>query len=207
MDLKNIIPVIIALVTAFLFPVFFAKRKKQRGKQYREFCDHLHGIGIKFVELDKDSEEVKLAKKLSRGQKPEGIIALENKNIDFIVVTSVASQYGVNYFIEYLIKTTFMVREGSAQRTRMVKKRNSLFEKEVTDLVWKGDFYLTQKLNMDYELKHRLLQADLSKFKGDIKILPDEKRGYTRIKTNFNLPTYEIFTAIDSIALYVKSGI
>ena len=75
------------------------------------------------------------------------------------------------------------------------------------DIVWKGDQYLAQRLNLDYELKHRLLQTDLNKFKGSILIIPERKHGYTRIKTGFNLPSPDMFYAIDSIAKYLKSGI
>jgi len=161
MKWDSIIPAILAFLAAFLLPFFLSKRKRESHKKLKEFRHHLLGIGVKFVELDKDSEEGKFEKKLSWGQKSEGIIALEDRNIDFISVISVASQYGVNYFIEYMVKSTFNIREG----------------------------------------------ADLNKFKGSIWIIPEPKHGYTRIKTNYNLPSSNMFYAIDSIAKYIKSGI
>jgi len=207
MKLENIIPIIIAFVTAFLLPFFLSKRKKEGHKKFEEFRRHLLGLGIRFAELDKESEQAKLGKKVSRAQKVEGVVALEERNIDFIIVASVASQYGVNYFIEYLVKSTFHLREESLKKTKMVRKKGSLFGTKVVDIIWKGDQYLAQKLNLDYELKHRLLQADLNKFKGSILIIPERKHGYTRIKTNFNLPSPDMFYAIDSFAKHLKSGI
>ncbi|NIO49599.1 MAG: hypothetical protein GTN73_09235 [Candidatus Aminicenantes bacterium] len=207
MDLENIIPIIIAFVTAFLLPFFLSKRKKEGHKKFEEFRRHLLGIGVGFAELDKESEQAKLGKKISRAQKSEGVFALEEKNIDFIIVTSVASQYGVNYFIEYFVKSTFHLREESLKKTKMVKKKGSLFGSKVADIIWKGDQYLAQKLNLDYELKHRLLQAGLNKFKGSILIIPERKHGYTRIKTEYNLPSPDMFYAIDSVAKYLRSGI
>lgn len=207
MDLENIIPIIIAFVTAFLLPFFLSKRKKEGHKKFEEFHRHLLGMGVRFAELDKESEQAKLGKKISRAQKTEGVVALEERNIDFIIVASVASQYGINYFIEYLVKSTFHLREDSLKKTKMVKKKGSLFGSRVVDIVWQGDQYLAQKLNLDYELKHRLLQAGLDKFKGSILIIPESKHGYTRIKTNFNLPSPDMFYAIDSVAKYLKSGI
>ena len=207
MNLENIIPIIIAFVTAFLLPFFLSKRKKEGHKKFEEFRRHLLGIGVRFFELDKESEQAKIGKKISRAQKSEGVVALEERNIDFIIVASVASQYGVNYFIEYLVKSTFHLREESLKKTKIVKKKGSLFGSKVVDIVWKGDHYLAQKLNLDYELKHRLLQAGLNKFKGSILIIPERKHGYTRIKTNFNLPSPDMFYAIDSVAKYLKSGI
>jgi len=207
MKWDSIIPAILAFLTAFLLPFFLSKRKREGHKKLKEFRHHLLGIGVKFVELDKDSEHVEFRKKLSWGQKSEGIIALEDRNIDFICVISVASQYGVNYFIEYLVKCTFSVREGSVKKTKMVRKKSSFFRGKVVDIAWKGDQYLAQKLNLDYELKHRLLQADLNKFKGSIWIIPEPKHGYTRIKTNFDLPSPDMFYVIDSVAKHIKSGI
>jgi hypothetical protein len=207
MDLENIIPIIIAFVTAFLLPFFLSKRKKEGHKKFEEFRRHLLGIGVRFVELDKEGEEAKLGKKISKAQKAEGIVALEERNIDFIIVASVASQYGVNYFIEYLVTSTFSLREESLKRTKMVRKKSSIFGGKVVDIEWKGDQYLAQKLNLDYELKHRILQADLNKFKGSILIIPETKHGYTRIKTDYNLPSSDMFYAIDSMAKYLKSGI
>lgn len=206
MDLGKIIPALLAILGAFLFPLFLSKRKREGSKKLKELRNHLLGIGVNFVELDKDSEQSKLGMKLSWGEKSEGVVALEDRNIDLIIVVSVASQYGVNYFIEYLIKGTFNVRAGSVKKTKMVKKKSSLFGGKVVDIVWKGDKYLAQRLNLDYELKHKFLQADLKKFKGDIRIIPEPKKGYTRIKTNYNLPSPEIFEAINSVAKHVKSG-
>jgi len=207
MDLDKIIPIIIAFVTAFLLPFFLSKRKKEGHKKYEEFRRHLLGIGVRFDELDKESEQAKLGKKISKAQKAEGVVALEERNIDFIIVASVTSQYGINYFIEYLVKSTFNLREEPLKKTKMVRKKGSLFGSKVVDIVWKGDQYLAQKLNLDYELKHRLLQADLNKFKGSILIIPERKHGYTRIKTGYNLPSSDMFYAIDSVAKYLKSGI
>ena len=89
----------------------------------------------------------------------------------------------------------------------MVIKKASIFGGKVVDIAWKGDQYLSQKLNLDYELKHRILQTDLSKFKGTIQIIPETKYGYTRIKTDFNLPSPDMFYTIETVARYVKSGI
>jgi len=206
MEWGKIIPSIVAFLTAFLLPFFLSRRKKEGPKKLIKFRQHLLGIGMKFVELNKDSEQAKLGSKFSRSQKSEGAFALEGKNIDLIIITSVASQYGVNYFVEYLVKSNFNLMEGSVKKTKMVKKRSSFFGGEVVDILWKGDKYLAQRLNLDYEIKHKLLHAYKEKFKGGILTIPEPKHGYTRIKTSYNLPSPMIFDAIDSIARYIKSG-
>lgn len=207
MEIAKIAPTVLALLAAFLFRYFISKRKKDAPKKIQTFDQHLLGMGVKFDELDKNSELKELGIKLSLGHKPEGFFALKGRNIDFILVTSVASQYGVNYYIEYLIKSNFDLRKEPARKTRMGKKKKSLFGSEVVDIVWTGDSYLSQRLNMDYDLKYRLIQAVSKEFKSGILIEPDPKHGFTRIKTNYSLPSQEIFGAIDSIARYVKSQI
>ena len=207
MDLEKILPAIIIFLTAFLFPFLLSKKKKKGDKKPKDLSQSLLEIGVEFVELDEDSEQVKFRRKLSLGLKSVSIIALKKSNIDFINVISASSQYGVNYFIEYLVKSTFGLREKPLKRTKMVIKKKSLFGGEVVDVIWKGDQYLAQKLNMDYDLKHKFMQADINTFKGGILIIPEPKHGYIRIKTNYNFPSADIFYAIDTLAGYMRSGI
>jgi len=87
----------------------------------------------------------------------------------------------------------------------MSTKKSSLFKGKVIDIEWKGDDFLAQKLNFDYGLKDKLLQADLSALKGGISIYYEPKRDYARIRTNYFLPTPDLFEATDMIANHVKS--
>jgi hypothetical protein len=207
MDLEKILPAIIIFLTAFLLPFLLSKKKKKGDKKPKDLSQSLLEIGVEFVELDEDSEQVKFRRKLSLGLKSVSIIALKKSNIDFINVISASSQYGVNYFIEYLVKSTFGLREKPLKKTKMLIKKKSLFGGEVVDVIWKGDQYLAQKLNMDYDLKHKFIKADINTFKGGILIIPEPKHGYIRIKTNYNFPSADIFYAIDTLAGYMRSGI
>ncbi|MCK4647278.1 MAG: hypothetical protein KAU46_13570, partial [Candidatus Aminicenantes bacterium] len=207
MDLEKILPAIIVFLTAFLLPFLLSKKKKKGDKKPKELSQSLLEIGVEFVVLDEDSEQVKFRRKPSLGFKSEGIFALKKSNIDFINVISASSQYGVNYFIEYLVKSTFGIREKPLRKTKMVIKKRSFFGGEVVDVIWKGDQYLTQKLNLDYDLKYKLMQADINTFKGGILIIPELKHGYIRIKTNYNFPSADIFYAIDTLAGHMRSGI
>ncbi len=207
MDLEKILPAIIVFLTAFLIPFLLSKKKKKGDKKPKEFSQHFLEIGVEFVLVDEGSEQAKFRRKFSLGLKSEGIFALKKNNIDFINVISASSQYGVNYFIEYLVKSTFGIREKPFKKTKMIIKKKSLFSGEVVDVIWKGDHYLAQKLNLDYDLKHRFMQVDINTFKGGILIIPEPKHGYIRIKTNYNLPSAEIFYAIDTLAAHMRYGI
>jgi hypothetical protein len=105
------------------------------------------------------------------------------------------------------VKSTFGIREKPLKKTKMVIKKKSFFGGEVVDVIWKGDQYLAQKLNMDYDLKHKFMQADINTFKGGILIIPESKHGYIRIKTNYNIPSADMFYAIDSLAAHMRFGI
>lgn len=207
MDWGDILPAIIAVLTAILFPLFLKKRKKGGQKKLNEFYKHLQSIGVNSFVLDKGSEQEKMGKKPSRGERSEGVVKIEDRNIDFISIISVTSQYGVNYFFDYMVKSPLKMREEARKKTRMIKKKSSPLWGKVVDLEWKGDQFLAQRLNLDYELKYKLLNADLNKLKGSILIFPEPKHGYSRIRTHYHLPVIFIIEAIDTIARYIKSEI
>ena len=151
-------------------------------------------------------EEEKVGLKRSSAQRSEGVIKLEGKSIDFINVSSVASQYGVQYFIDYLVKTTNWTDKRQRKKTSMVRKKGSGFRGRVIDIQWKGDDYLSRELNYDYYLKDRLVQSALDNPKSSIQIFPESKYEYARVRTPYILPSPDLFEAIDIIAKHIKSG-
>ncbi|MFW6129008.1 MAG: hypothetical protein ACOC6P_02035, partial [Candidatus Aminicenantaceae bacterium] len=93
---------------------------------------------------------------------------------------------------------------NSIKNTKMKLKKDSFFGREYVDILWKGDDYLTQKLNLDHELKYKLFNSGLSKKNINLKVIPEKEFGYIRIKTNFVLPTYEFIYFIDSVARHIR---
>ena len=88
----------------------------------------------------------------------------------------------------------------------MVRKKNPAIWGRVVDIQWRGDDYLSQELNFDYQLKDRLLQVEPKELKGSIWIFPEPKYEYTRVRTNYSLPSSDLFEAVDIIAGHIKSG-
>jgi hypothetical protein len=207
MKWSNIIPAVIAFLTAFLLPFIFSKRNKESAKKIKSYSQNLRGTGIDFEKIEKADERIHFIKKLPWGQKAEGIFRLKKRNIDYIFLMSQTSQYGVNYFLEYTVRNTFNLRDESLKNTRMKLKKDSLVGRETSDIIWKGDLYLSQKLNMDYELKHKWLNSSLKELKMNLRIIPEEKFGYTRIKTNFVPPSQDLISFIDSVAGHIKTGL
>jgi len=205
MDSDVILPLIMALSVGVGFLITLIARKKGGSQKEQEFLFHLQGIGIKATPFNMESEEAKLLGKRSWGDKAETILTVQDKNMDAIVIIGVSSQYGTNYYIEYIVKNTKGAIRPDAKKTGMqVKKSPPLFGKAV-NIEWKGDANLAQRLNFDFSLKYKLLNEGLNSLKGGIQIIPEPKKGYSRIKTGYEPPSPELFDVINGIAKHVKS--
>jgi hypothetical protein len=207
MEWANVITgVLVALFMAIGLPLALRKRKKEGSQKAEQFLHHLQEIGVKasLVEGGVGGEKVRVGR--SWGQRSEGVIRIEAGNIDYVNVTSVASQYGVNYSLDYLIRSPGWSGRKKRKKTRMVRKKNSGIRGKVIDIEWKGDDYLSRELNWDYQLKDKLLQVELGGFKSGIWILPEPKYEHTRVRTSYFLPSVDLFDAIDIIAKHIKLG-
>jgi len=205
MDLESIISLIIAILVVIAFPLAFRRRKKASIQKGEEFYQHLKEIGVKASLVEKGSDKEKIGLSRISGQKSEGIIALQDKNMDSINIISATSQYGTNYFLDYLVKSSNITANRILKKTRLTVKKSLFLWGKAVAMEWKGDKSLAQSLNFDYRLKDRLLQRDLNDLKGSIRIFPEPKHGYTRIRTAYSLPSPEIFGALDIIARHIKS--
>ncbi len=205
MDWSNIFPILFALSLAIGLPIALWKLRKGGQKKVEELCQHLQGIGVKASALEKGTGEERKGRKRFLGQGAVGTVKLAGMNIDSIDVVGVASQYGVNYYLDFLVNRPSFMGGSKKKKTKMNTKKSSLFKGKVVDIEWKGDDFLAQKLNFDYGLKDKLLQADLSALKGGISIYYEPKREYARIRTTYFLPTPDLFEATDMIANHVKS--
>jgi len=206
MNPGSIVPVILGVSGAI--GLLLALRSRQQGgqKKVEELYQHLQGLGVQVSVLEKGTNQEKVGQKRFGTQKPLGTIKLTDRKIDSINVHGVVSQYGVNYFIDYLVKLSSVVGGKKKKKTKLVKlKKTSASQGKLMDVEWRGDDSLARRLNWDYQLKDKLLQADISTIKGGIGIFPEPKHEYARIRTNYFLPTSELFDIIDVIAGHVKS--
>ena len=169
-----------------------------------QLLHHLLEIGVKASLVEGGVDEEKVGVSRSFMQRSVGVIEIVGRNIDYMNVIGVASQYGVNYFLDYLVRSPS--RLGKRKKTRMVRKKSPAIWGRVVDIEWKGDDYLSQQLNLDYRLKDILLQTDFKKLKSNIEIFPESKYEYARVRTAYLLPSPDLFEAIDVIAKYIKSG-
>lgn len=205
MGLEDIFPIIMALVLAVGLPLALLGRKKRGQKKLDELLLHLRRIGAKASPADKDSDQEKMGPRRSWGEKSEGVIKLEGRNIDSINLVGVSSQYGTNYYLEYVVMSPRPMETAATKKTTMVRRKSPPLWGKVMDIEWRGDPRLSQRLNFDYQLKYGLLQGGLNTLKGGISILPEPKYGYVRIRTAYQPPGPDLFEVIDTIAKHVKS--
>jgi len=206
MEWTNIFGGLMAVMMAIGILLALRKRKKEGPEKVGQLLQHFQKIKIKASLAEKSISEGKIGVGRAWGRKSEGIIQIEEKNIDYINVVSVASQYGVNYSLDYLVRTPSWSGERKRKRTRMVGKKSSGIRGKIADIEWKGDDYLSRELNFDYQLKDMLSQTKSEGIKGGIVIFPDPKYEYARVRTACLLPSPDLFEAIDIIAKHIKSG-
>ena len=207
MDWANILTgIIAALVLTIGLPLALRKRKKGGPQNVEQLLRHLQEIGVKASLAEKGGEGWKVGVSRSFMRSSVGVIEIAVRNIDYINVIGVASQYGVNYFLDYLVRSPGWSGKRRQKKTRMVRKKSPAIWGRVVDIEWKGDDYLSQQLNLDYQLKDILLQTNFKKLKGNITIFRELKYAYVRVRTAYLLPSLDLFEAIDIIAKHIKSG-
>lgn len=202
----SIIGALIAVIIAIILPLIARRRKKEEAtNKIEELYRHLRALRVEVSPVEKGDEREKIGLARASGHKSEGLIELEDRNIDSINVVSISSQYGTRYFIDYLVKGSNIMGERALKKTRLTRKKSPPLWGKMVAIDWKGDNSLAQSLNLDYSLEDKLLRADANAFKGNIGIFPEPKYGYARIRTDYVLPSAEIFEAINGIARHLKS--
>ena len=206
MDWDALIPLIIFLA-AFALPMILSRLRKASQSKLDEMHQHLQGTGVKASLPEGERAGEKADKKRSWGEKVEGVIDIEDRNVDYIDVISVSSQYGPAHYIEYVVKSRSETGMATSKKTSMIRKKSPPLWGKVVDIEWRGDSSLAQRLNFDYQLKYRLLHGSQPGLKGGITIRPEPKYWYTSIRTDYQLPAPDLLEAIDTIAGHIKKGI
>ncbi len=116
--------IIAALVVAIGLPLALRKRKKGSSQKVEQLIHHLQDMGIKAILVEKGVEQEKVGAGRAWGQRSEGVIKIKGRNVDYINVTSVASQYGVHYFLNYLVRSPGELGNRKSKKTKMVVEKS-----------------------------------------------------------------------------------
>jgi hypothetical protein len=191
-------------IIGFILSLFGLKRSGR--KKLEEIRDHLHMIGVKAWTDDFSYQGEEKGRKRHSTEKYLGTITLDGKEISSIIVTGVASQYGVNYFLDFTVPHTSKSDNGKSKVKMARKKIKDRFSNmKITDVSWKGDTVLVQKLDADTRLKEKILRADLKPVRYSIEIIPEQKENYHRIRTPYFLPATDVFEVLNLIAKHMKT--
>lgn len=202
---NSITGIITAIIFAIGIPLALRKRKKEGPQNVDQLAQHLRQLGINVTAVSKDAIPSSLGSNRSSFKKNSvGLLEISGHHVSYINVIGIASQYGVKYYLEYLVQNAAWAGRGSRKKTRMVKKKSSFLWGKVTDIQWKGDYYLAQQLNLDYRVRDAILQSETEKIKHNFTIYPDVKQEYTRIRMDYFMPSAGMFEAIDLIARYIR---
>ncbi len=205
MEWGSAFSIIVGVLLVIGLPLALRKRKKVGPQKREEFCQHLRKIGVKAYLVQMRDNREKIGQTRSSGEKSMGIIELQDRNINFINVTGVSSQYGTNYFINYLVRNPNMMEKRKLKKTRLVRRKSPRLWGKVVAIEWKGDAYLAKSLNLDYGLENKLLQPELKDLRASVWIFPEPKHEYARIRTAYFVPFSEALETIGMIARHVKS--
>jgi hypothetical protein len=201
MEWFNISSIVFAAIAIIGTVIALRQRKKSGPRKREEFYRQLKGLGLQVSLLENDGQTTERDIGRGKGQKSEGLIALENSNINLINIISEATQYGVNYFLDYIVEIPEVVDKKRQSKVRLRKKKEGIFTSRVTGIEWKGANPLAQRLSFDYSLEDMLV---FNPFKGGIDIIPELKYGYTRIHTRYFLPDRNLFNALELIARDIR---
>jgi len=121
----SIIGAVIAVLIAIVLPLIARRRKKEEAtNKIEELYRRLRALGVEVFPVEKGDEREKIGLARASGQKSEGLMDLEDRNIDSINVVGISSQYGTRYFIDYLVRGSNIMGERVLKKTRLTRKKS-----------------------------------------------------------------------------------
>jgi hypothetical protein len=198
--------ILTVLAGAIGIPLALRKRKKSSPVMVNELVAYLQETGIKASLTDNAVEQAKVGIGRGSGQRSEGVIGVEDRHFDYINIVSITSQYGVNYYLDFLVKGGGRYSSIKRKKAKMVRKKRTGIGVSRSSIQWNGDDYLVRSLNYDYQLQDTLEQAKPEELKGGITVYPESKHKYNRIRTAYFHPTTELLQAVNIVASHMKAS-
>lgn len=203
MEWAHIINIAVGILTASIaaigLPLALSKRKKQAPKKSGELYSHLQNMGLDLFLPEEETGRGKIGIQRFTSSKSQGLIGIRGKNIEWINLIGVSTQYGTSYFLDFQISSPNLeIRKPKKVFLKMKRSR----ENKDAVISWKGDESFSMTLSLDFNLEELMKKSE---FKGILEIAPEPKHGCTRIRIPYVLPSPELTEAINIIAGHVKS--
>ena len=201
MDIDTLLTLGLALAAVAGVVVALVTRRKAGPKKVEEMRGHLEAIGIRSV-VESNGGLAKVGH--SWFEKHVGTLKLNGRSIEAVNIAGVSSQYGTQYYLDFLVPVTGLGSVPEKKKTRIVRKKTPALWGKTTDVAWKGDESLSRRLNFDYRLRDSLKALDENLLRGGLTIYSERKLGWARLRTNWFLPTREAFEAMEAICGHVR---
>jgi hypothetical protein len=203
MDADSLLTLGLALAAVAGVVVALVIRRKAGPKKVEEMRGHLEAIGIPSSVDTADGQLAEIGHSWS--EKHTGTLKLSGRSVDAINIVGVSSQYGTQYFLDFLVPVTTPGSMREKKKTKVVRKKTPALWGQTTDVEWKGDESLCRRLNFDYRLRDRLKALDDNLLRGGVTIFSERKRGCVRLRTKYFLPTREAFEVVDAVCKHVRA--
>jgi hypothetical protein len=177
-------------------------------------CEHLQVIGINASVMKETNWWGISGQPHPWWEHVMGVIQLEGRDIDLINVVNVRSRYLNMWYLDSIVRTSSPHGSMREDYAKLIMKRSfrgnllafiRIYSAKVVDMEWTGDADLVRELNIDNQLKNKLLNTDLRSLCDLLEIVPEPKYGFTRIRTSYFLPSLEFFDILETIARHIKS--
>ena len=204
MSTGSIISIVLMIAAVVGLVISRRRIKKESPQKIGELYGTLLGMGLKVKKVTDDVLMELDGGKIKRNRNVQDILRIDGKQIDYVILAGVAQQYGVTYYLDFLVKRNRILPGQKASNTVLKIKKSSTFSSDVDGFYWQGDPVLQQKLNDDHRLNDMLLQADRKFIKGGITIFPEPNKSYARIRMAYETLETDMLKVVDMIAGYVK---
>jgi hypothetical protein len=206
MSIGSIISVVLMIAAVVGIVLSRRRIKKESPQKTGELYEQLRSIGLKVTKVTDDALMEESGEKSRRGRNAQEVLRIEGKKIDFVMLTGEAQQYGVTYYLDFLVKRNRIFSGQKVSNTVLKIRKGSSLNSEIDGFYWQGDPVLQQKLNDDYRLSDMLMQANRKYIKGGITIYPEPRKSYARIRVGHQLLEPEMIKVVDAIAGYIKKS-
>ena len=140
MEWVTFVPGILAALLAVIgIPIAIRRRKQESPLKLEQFLSHIQALKIEASLLEKGSAPELPGTGQNWGQKSEGLLAVRNRNYEYINIVSVSSQYGVMYYLDYLVTPDILELRNIAAAGELIV-RSALIRKESRGLHYTLDY-------------------------------------------------------------------
>ena len=204
MDIDTLLTLGLALAAVAGVVVAVVARRKAGPEKVEEMRRHLETVGVDCViATSADTNLSRIGH--SFFEKNIGTLRVKGRSLEAINIVGVSSQYGTQYFLDFLVPVTPFGSVADQKKTRLVRKKRPALWGKTREVIWQGDESLSRRLNFDYRLRDRLKALDQDVLRGSVVIYSERKRGWARVRTKYFLSSVQAFEAVDSICKHVRT--